>query len=197
MIPVIASRATASTKESVQQRLWAVDMTLSIAKRAIGGVGRFLLENVEASPGDPFFPKRGDQRFLVNDRAARDIDEIGGRLHQCETSRIQQMPRLLVEQARDDDKVRALHQLFEAAEFDADIGCGRRTDMGIGRQDCHAVGLHEASELAPNPAKADNSERPARQADAGIIRALAPTALASEPRFDWHAEAERQDESDG
>ena len=69
--------------------------------------------------------------------------------------------------------------------------------MGIGRQDCHAVGLHEASELAPNPAKADNSERPARQADAGIIRALAPAALASEPRFDWHAEAQRQDERDG
>ena len=103
-------------------------------EESVGGVGRFLLENVEASPGDPFIPKRGDQRFLVNDRAARDIDEIGGRLHQCETSRIQQMPRLLVEKARDDDKVRALHQLFKAAEFNADISCGRRTDMGIGRQ---------------------------------------------------------------
>jgi hypothetical protein len=103
-------------------------------EESVGGVGRFLLENVEAGPGDPFIPKRGDQRFLVNDRAARDIDEIGGRLHQCETSRIQQMPRLLVEKARDDDKVRALHQLFKAAEFNADISCGRRTDMGIGRQ---------------------------------------------------------------
>jgi hypothetical protein len=41
-----------------------------------------------------------------------------------------------------------------------------------------------------------NAERPARRAHAGIIRALTPTALASEPRFDWHAEAQRQDERD-
>ena len=54
----------------------------------VGGVGRFLLENVKPSPGDPFFPKRGDQRFLVDNRAARDIDEVSGRLHQRETSRI-------------------------------------------------------------------------------------------------------------
>jgi hypothetical protein len=28
----------------------------------IGGVGRLTLENVEPSSGDPFFPKRSDQR---------------------------------------------------------------------------------------------------------------------------------------
>jgi hypothetical protein len=33
------------------------------------------------------------------------------------------MPRLSVEQAGHDDKVRAIHQLFETAEFDAHIGC--------------------------------------------------------------------------
>ena len=37
----------------------------------IGGVRRFLLENVESSPSDPFFAKRGDQSFLVDDWAAR------------------------------------------------------------------------------------------------------------------------------
>ena len=39
MMPAIASLATELTKESVQQRQWAVDMTLSIAKRALAGSG--------------------------------------------------------------------------------------------------------------------------------------------------------------
>ena len=68
--------------------------------------------------------------------------------------------------------------------------------MGIGGQDCHTVGLHEASKLASNPAETDNAERPTWHADAGIIRALAPAAFASEPRFDRHAEAQRQNECD-
>ena len=90
----------------------------------VGGVGRLLLENVETSAGDPFVPKRGDQRFLVNDRAARDIDEKAVGFISAMRAR-SEMSRLLVEQAGDDDKVRVSHQLFEAAEFDADIGGGR------------------------------------------------------------------------
>jgi hypothetical protein len=33
------------------------------------------------------------------------------------------MPRLIIEQTRDNDKVGASHQLFKVAEFDAHIGC--------------------------------------------------------------------------
>ena len=40
----------------------------------IGGVRRLALENVEPSSGDPLFPKRSDQRLLVDDRAAGDVD---------------------------------------------------------------------------------------------------------------------------
>ena len=55
-------------------------------KERVAGVRRLALENVEPGSGDPFFPKRGDQRLLVDDRSAGDIDEVSGRLHQSETS---------------------------------------------------------------------------------------------------------------
>ena len=42
--------------------------------------------------------------------------------------------------------------------------------MRVGGQDGHPEGLHEANELASNPAEADDSERPPRQGEAGIVR---------------------------
>ena len=117
MIPDIASRATASTKESVQHRQWAVGMTFSMVEERIGGVGRLFLENVETRSRDPSFLQGLDQRGLVDDRSARDIDQIRGRLHQTRAARhsASAASRLLSRQATT-TKSELLEKLFETAE---------------------------------------------------------------------------------
>ena len=74
MIPVIASLATALTKEFGPAEAVGGGYDVVHCEERIGGVRRLALENVEPSSGDPFFPKRGDQRLLVDDRSAGDID---------------------------------------------------------------------------------------------------------------------------
>ncbi len=69
---------------SVQHSECGVTMTSSIASSGLAGVDRLLLEHVERRAGDAVRAQRLDQRRLVDDRTARDVDEIGGRLHQRE-----------------------------------------------------------------------------------------------------------------
>ena len=52
---------------------------------------RLVLEHVEPGAGQPAFPKHLDQRVLVDDVAARRVDDVGGRLHQRQTPRRQEM----------------------------------------------------------------------------------------------------------
>ena len=66
---------------SVQHSECGVTITLSIASSGLSGVDRLLLEHVERGAGDAARLQRGDQRRLVDDRSARDVDEIRGRLH--------------------------------------------------------------------------------------------------------------------
>ena len=117
MIPEIASRATASTNESVQHRQWAVEMTLSIAKKRICGVGRLALEHVEPRARDPSFPKASIRagsstigpRATLMRKAEGFISARRSAFIRCRVC--------IVEEAGDDDKIRLREKLVEGAEL--------------------------------------------------------------------------------
>src|ERR1700677_2788583 len=63
------------------QRMRGENDVVELQDRIVG-VGRLLLQNVEPGAGDAAFLQSLGQRLLVDDRAARGIDQIAGRLHQ-------------------------------------------------------------------------------------------------------------------
>ena len=97
---------------SVQHSACGATITLS-TPAAVVGVDRLLLEDVEARAGDLAGAQRLDERRLVHDRAARDVDQVGSRLHQRELRRADQVVRLVGQQAGDDDEVGFAQQLVE------------------------------------------------------------------------------------
>ena len=66
--------------------------TLSSASSACGTCGSSL-EDVEPRAGDAAFGQRGDQRRLVDQRAARDVDEEAFRPERIEHGRVDQVAR--------------------------------------------------------------------------------------------------------
>ena len=72
---------------SVQHSECGVTITLSIASSGLCGIDRLLLEHVERGAGDAPAAQRLDQRGLVDDRPARHVDEVRGRLHPRELRR--------------------------------------------------------------------------------------------------------------
>ena len=66
---------------------------------------RLRVEDVEPRAGDASLAQRLDERVLVDDRAARNVDEEGGRLHQPQPARVEQTARLVRQRAGDDDDV--------------------------------------------------------------------------------------------
>src|SRR4051794_17077512 len=94
------------------QRVRRDDDVVELEERVVGG-RRLLLEDVDRGAGDGPVDERPMQRLLVDDRAARRVDEIGGGLHQRELARADQLARRLVEVARDTDEVRLAQQRLE------------------------------------------------------------------------------------
>src|SRR4051812_35292136 len=66
------------------------DYVVQLQQR-VGGIYRFLLENVQARSGDGSSDERLGQGRLVDDRPSRHVDEVGGRLHQRQAAGVQEM----------------------------------------------------------------------------------------------------------
>jgi len=70
------------------------------------------VEHVEADARDRFGIQRRDQRFLVDDRPARGVDEIGGLFHQAELFRADDAARAFAQHHMDADDVALRKQVF-------------------------------------------------------------------------------------
>ena len=77
------------------------------------GVGRLALENVQRRACNSALRESLDQRRFVDDRPARDVDEIGGRFHQAQAVGVQETPRRLVQEAGDNDEIGKLEEIVE------------------------------------------------------------------------------------
>ena len=123
------------------------------------GVGAGLLGvHVEAGTGDPALLEGGVQRLLVDDPAARGVDDPHRRLDLVQ--------RLVADEAEglgglgqvDGDEVGDLEQLVEGQQLDAHLRGARGLHVGVVRDDLHAEGGHALGDQDADAAEADDTE---------------------------------------
>ena len=151
------------------------DDRLELEERRLGG--RLLGEDVETGAGHPTVADRVGQGQLVDDAAARRVDDPHGRLDLLE--------RLLADEADGlgrlgqvhGDEVRLGEQLVEPDEAGTELaGLGRGRVRVVGEQR-HAEPLEPLGHERADPAQADDADRLVEQLDAAVLAALPRTAL--------------------
>ena len=133
-------------------------------EQRLTGRRRLLRENVEARAGKLAGHQRGVQRGLVDNSAARRVDQVGGRLHPLQPVSIEHADRLRILRAMDADEVGARQRGVEVGNRFAarglDVGGGL---VGVENQDVHfhrEAALGGAGADAP---KADDQHRLAEE----------------------------------
>ena len=129
-------------------------ITFGMSQSGLAAVHRLGLDDVEAGAGDAAFPERGDQRGLVDDAAAGDIDDDGAGLHRRELRRAEHVTARLVAAGADRDRVgdrqRVVQALARKHLLDVAVASGVR-DTAIGRA-LTALSLRASSRpIGPRP----------------------------------------------
>ena len=107
-----------------------------------------------------FSRNAADERRLVDEIAARQVDEERMRLHSRQRRLPDQVFGLLVGDGETDDKVGTAKQIVERHMLDAGVADGRK---GIGDQNLHAQHLGDISQVTADAAIADDAEAAAGQ----------------------------------
>ena len=95
-------------------------------------------EDVDAGAGDPALLERDVERVLVDDAAARGVDDHGGRLAAGQLVLADQPDGLGRLRQVHGDEVALRHQVVERDEPDAELGGATGLDVGVVRDDPHA-----------------------------------------------------------
>ena len=111
--------------------------------------------DVERGAGDAFCLERCGERRLVDQIAARQIDEIGRLLHRREGRSVHQVFGRLVGDGEADDEIGARQEIGQR-----DLRQPRGDDffIGIGDQHRHAEGEREVGEIFADHAIADDAD---------------------------------------
>ncbi len=118
-------------------------------RRRLGG------DDVEAGASDPAFLERADQRRLVDDAAARGVDQQRTRLHRAQFRFADQPLGRRRQRAVQCQGVGFAQHLLEIGV----AGARRRHALVLGAQHAHAEGTGEAGDAAAQAAAADDAER--------------------------------------
>ncbi len=140
------------------------------------GVGAGLLGvHIEAGAGDAALLERRVQRLLVDDPAARGVDDADGRLDLVQRLVTDETEGLGGLRQVHGDEVRDLEQLVEREELDAHLRGPRGLDVGVVGDDLHAEGGHPLRDQHADAAEADDAEGLLAELD---TRVLGPLPLA-------------------
>ena len=148
--------------------------------------------DIHGGAGDTVFRQDLQQRRLVDQIAARHVDEEGVRLHAGEGRRVQQVLGLLVGDGEADHVVGAAQQLLHRQLLEApvvDLG------VGIGHQHRHAHRRQHRRQLARDAAVADDADRAAGKLPADLDLGLAALVIGRRRARD--AAREIDQEADG
>ncbi len=128
--------------------------------------------DVEAGTGDPALLQRRVQRLLVDDPAARGVDDAHARLDLAQ--------RLVADQTEglgrlgevDGDEVGDLQQLVQREHLDAHLCGPGGLHVGVVGDDLHAEGGHALRDERADAAEADDAEGLLGQLDTRVLAAL-------------------------
>ena len=118
-------------------------------------------EHVDAGARDLLLRQRFQQRAFVDDRPARGVDEVGGRLHAREIGRADQAARALAEHHMDGDDVGGGEQFLLGGVADADFLAFLGRQVRAPGDHVHAERLRQLRHLGAELAEAEHAERPA------------------------------------
>ena len=116
-----------------------------------------MLKDVQHGAGDAPAAQRFDERVFLHDRAAADVDEPGGALHQSQPLPIEKMLRFGGKGAADHDKIAGRQQIVQARR----LGLRRQAvQPPLGAEHAHAEALPADSRQPPADfAYADDAQR--------------------------------------
>ena len=126
------------------------------------GWKRLLFEDVERGAAEPALLQRLHKRRLVDDVAARDVDEDRGRLEQGEPAGVDQVVGLGRVRRREDEDVGLGEQLVELPgrldAVDAELGCRPPLERPHRADHACVERGREPSDLAADLAEADDAD---------------------------------------
>ena len=132
-------------------------------QRAVGRQ-RLDLEDVQRGAGEVAAAQRLDQRGLVHDRPAGDVDQLAARLHRGQHLGVHQVPGLLGQRGADHQVVGGRHHVVEGAGPDAELGRGgQRRVPRVAADDVHPECGTADRDRAADAAQADHAHHLAAQ----------------------------------
>ena len=138
-------------------------------EQRIAGRQRLDRKDVHAGAGDPAFRQGAHQGRLVDDRPARDVDEIGIVLHLPQLGRTDQPPRLGRQHAVDRDEIGAFEERVEGDQAHPVVGGRPGRDVGVVGDERHGEAGGAARHGAADGAEADQAEGLAGEIDAADL----------------------------
>ena len=114
--------------------------------------------------------------LLVDDAAARAVDEAHALLHACDRLLVEHVLRIGIERHVHRDEIRLLDHFIERADGDAHRLGALLVDVRIVADDVHIEGKRALGDARADAPHADDAERLAAQLDADILLAV-PLAL--------------------
>ena len=148
------------------------DGVVDPAQGMIGGQ-RFLVEDIEGRPGDAPVLQYVDQGGLVDDGAARGVDEVRRRLHQRELGRADDADRALPQRQVDGDDVGAAEEIMLSDPLDAELRRPFRRQVLAPGDDVHGERLGDGGHLGADVPEADEAK--------GLVRKRAAKGVVPAP----------------
>ena len=136
-----------------------------VAQRAVGRQW-FLLEDIQRGAGKLPCLDGFAERLLVDDAAARDVDDARGGLHARQPLAADEMARLRRERHVQREKIRPLDQRVEIDQFDVAVAGILGRDVRVVGDNAHAQPLRPAHDLLRHAAQPDGAEHLAAHLDA-------------------------------
>ena len=142
-------------------------------EQRIRGIRRLLGEHVDGGPGDVAVADRIGERLLVDDAAARDVDQARALAHPLELGGADHAAGGVGQRDVDGEEVSFRQQRLKVAELDARLLRAFGGDQRVVGEHAHAQPLAgDACHLGSDLAETEDAERLLAQLDAHELRAL-------------------------
>ena len=138
------------------------------------------------------------ERFLVDDRAARSVDQVSRGLHQREPLRIDDVAGLRRQRTAHRQHVRAAEQILQPDKFNAEFSSDGPVGEWVMGDEFHVERLRHAEDLSADITDAERPQRTPNKSNTHMLRALVESvrSLASQRVLGEQFAGQRQHEGD-